>query len=120
LAWRLAGRILRIIATITVGPGQVLNEVLNVIFGGPGVVGAEGESLVSIGETEIDEGDQTFEFLFTGFGDNFRWHGQIQVSEGGDSNWVNQVTQHPLEQQQNGAWVASAAGLMLGCGWGAG
>jgi len=103
LAWRLAGRILRIIATITVGPGQVLNEVLNVIFGGPGVVGAEGESLVSIGETEIDEGDQTFEFLFTGFGDNFRWHGQIQVTEGGDFNWVNQVTQHPLEQQQNGA-----------------
>jgi hypothetical protein len=70
--WRLAGRILRIIATITVGPGEVLNEILNVIFGGPGVVGAEGGSLVSIGATEIDDGDETFEFLFTGFGDNFR------------------------------------------------
>lgn len=98
-------------------PGQVLNKILNVIFAGPGDVGAEGGSQVTIGATEIDEGDETFDFLFTGTGDNYRWHGQIQVTEEGDFNFVNQVTANPLEQQDNGNWVRSAAGLALGCGW---
>jgi hypothetical protein len=100
-----------------VAPGQVLNEILNVIFGGPGDVGAEGDSQVTIGATEIDEGDETFDFIFTGTGDNYRWHGQIQVTEEGDFNFVNQITSNPLEQQDNGNWVRSAAGLALGCGW---
>jgi hypothetical protein len=100
-----------------VTPGQVLNEILNVIFAGPGDVGAEGDSQVTISATEIDEGDETFDFLFTGRGDNYRWHGQIQVTEERDFNFVNQVTANPLEQQDNGNWVCSAAGLALGCGW---
>jgi hypothetical protein len=84
--WNLAGRVLRIIATITVGPGEVLNEIPNVIFGGPGDVGPQGESTVTIGATEIDEGDETFEFLFTGKGTTFGGTGRFRSQRKGTSN----------------------------------
>jgi hypothetical protein len=104
-----------------VGPGLVLNEVLSVIFGGPGDVGPVADSPIDIGATEIDEGgddgENTFEFLFTGTRDRYRWHGQIQVTEAGEFNFIKRATDHPLEQQNNGNWVPSAVDFSLACGW---
>jgi hypothetical protein len=100
------------------GPGLVLTEVVNVIFGGPGDVDAEEESPVTIGAAEIDEGQSTFDFLFTGTRDGFRWHGQVQVTVAGQVNSINLATDNPLEHEDDGRWVASLNnGLQLGCGW---
>ncbi|EKG13841.1 hypothetical protein MPH_08973 [Macrophomina phaseolina MS6] len=118
-AWRLAGRVLRIVATITAAAGQVLNEVVEVIFSGPGQVNPRPNNDVRIDNTEIDPGDGTFTFHFTATRDNWRWRGEIRVDEDdADIDYINQDPNLPLQRLAGGQWVAAnAVPVQLGCGW---
>ncbi|KAH7556272.1 hypothetical protein J3E72DRAFT_266891 [Bipolaris maydis] len=117
--WQLTGRVLRIVATITVAAGQVLNEIYDVIFGGPGDVNPTNNNVITISNTEIDAGDDTFSFNFQGQHDGWIWRGQIDVTEDGGVNFIRQLDEDDTLQQLVGdQYVNRPAGnLQLGCGF---
>ncbi|TDZ20568.1 hypothetical protein Cob_v006793 [Colletotrichum orbiculare MAFF 240422] len=114
--WVLSGRILRFFVDVALAPGQVLNEVFELVFGGPGNIHPRAGQTVHIEQTEIDAGLGEFTFRITAERDSFRVHAEIQVQTGDIAlYYVHRVG--ALEFFQNNRWVASALQVAVGCGF---
>lgn len=116
-AWNLNGRVLRIVAGIFVGEGNLLREIVEIVFHGPGQADPANGTPVTIDHTEIDDGQQTFTVYFNGENDGWRWHGEAMVDEDGEISHVSQQF-NPLQQEVGNQWVERPGNMLqFGYGW---